>query len=786
MTNIRRNNLWVFLAGSSLVLSAFIAASATKPHSVEAEAAMRIGGASRITDKEASGGYLVSLTKPGEAVRFEKLPHASKLAIRYAAVKAGTISVAVNEQPAVKVNVHSSGALTGSFLHAIVDMPIPARASLTIKQEGEDIGLNIDQILTGEGNLGLPPDIWNLPPLKVAAGPYPADWMGLSRMYSVPQWWREAKFGAWAHWDPQSMPEQGDWYARGMYMQGNRQYKSHLQNFGHPSEYGYKDICHNWVIDKWNPEELMDLFVEMGARYFVAMGVHHDNFDCWNSAYQPWNSVNVGPRQDIVGTWEKIARQHGLRFGIGFHNSPPRTWGQFMPVRYTSDKTGPKQGVPYDALQTILDGKGKWWEGMDPVDLYGPVHNNKNPLNSPFANQFMWRVDDAISKYHPDMIYFDEAAGDTLLDLGVKMGLGFLAPQLVANFYNKSLKWNLDKMDVVINLKCVGGRYNSFKKTPELIPIVERALVKSTEADIEPVIMAYPFQTETTVADWHYMTGQKYMTAKKVVELMMKNVSRNGSILLNITQHGRGDLDPELIRTCKDIGAWLKINGEAVYGSRPFEISGNDTVLYTRNKGNVYATLLNWDGEPITLRSLHAGSATLGKVLKVELLGSDLPLGFVQDDKGLIITPQGSIQSQPGISDQLLASKCRVFRITHDKGWINDDDPGVVAPGWIRRCNLGTGDYNNDLTFSNTPGDVYTLSFTGNTVKVISPRDEGAGQMEIQIDGKTRATAYLSTIGTRQAQQVVCEISGLAPGRHTIHIVNRGSGPVALDALIVQ
>ena len=154
-----------------------------------------------------------------------------------------------------------------------------------------------------------------------------------------------------------------------------------------------------------------------------------------------------------------------------------------MTVRYTSDKTGPMKGVPYDALQTIWDGKGKWWEGLDPVDLYGPVHDIKDPLNSPFANQFMWRVDDAITKYHPDVIYFDEAAGDTLMDLGVKMGLGFLAPPLVANFYNKSLKWNLDKMDVVINLKCVGGRYNSFKKTPELIPIVERALVKSTEGD---------------------------------------------------------------------------------------------------------------------------------------------------------------------------------------------------------------------------------------------------------------------------------------------------------------
>ena len=131
------------------------------------------------------------------------------------------------------------------------------------------------------------------------------------------------------------------------------------------------------------------------------------------------------------------------------------------------------------------------------------------------------------------------------------------------------------------------------------------------------------------------------MDAKKAVKLLMKNVSRNGTMLLNITQHGRGDLDPELIRICKDIGAWLKINGEAVYGSRPFEIYGNDTVLFTRHQGNVYAILLNWDGESITLSALHTGSATLGKVLKVELLGSDLPLKFVQDGTGLIITPQG-------------------------------------------------------------------------------------------------------------------------------------------------
>jgi alpha-L-fucosidase len=778
----------ILRVGCLLLLCASASAVAADTRMFEAESAEPVGGVSKVSDAAASGGYLVGLATPGQGVKFDGLPAAGKLAIRYASVEVGTISVAVNDQPARKVNVHSSGALTNSFLNAIIELAIPANAALTISLATNDVAVNVDRIVVGDGDLGLPPDIWNLPPLPVADGPYSADWRTLSRIYTVPEWWRDAKFGAWAHWDPQSMPEDGDWYARGMYQEGSGQYRYHTNHFGHPSEYGYKDIAHNWVIDRWKPDELMDLYVEMGARYFTAMGDHHDNFDCFDSKYQPWNSVKVGPKVDIIGTWEKAARQHGMRFGIGFHASPPRTWGQFMPVRYTSDKKGPKQGVPYDALQTILDGKGKWWEGMDPVDLYGPVHNNKDPLHSPFANQFMWRVDDAISKYHPDVIYFDEAAGDTLLDLGVKMGLGFLAPPLVANFYNKSLKWNDGKMDVVINLKCIGGRYNSFKNNPELIPIVERALVKSTEADIEPQIMAYPFQTETTIADWHYKAGQRYMDAKKIVGLLMQNVSRNGAMLLNLTQHGRGDLDPQVTRIAKDVGAWLKVNGEAVYASRPFEVcqENSNSICYTRNNGNVFAALMNWTNGPVTLNALRAGGATLGKVSKVEMLGSTLALTFVQDDQGLTVTPAEPAEPLAGITNQQLAARCRVLRISHDKGWINDDDPGAVAPGWVRRCNLGSGDFNDDLTISETPGDVWSSSFTGGSISVIAPKEAGAGKIEIQIDGQSRATADLSTTGARHAQQVVFEVAGLSAGKHSINIVNRGPGPVAVDALIAR
>jgi alpha-L-fucosidase len=790
------HKLWICLVGSWLSLSVSTAAFAAENQTFPAAAADLLGGASKVADGAASGGYLAGLSQPGQGVRFGGLPAATKVAIRYAGLQAGTLSVAVNDQPPRQVNVHSSGAPTNSFLQAIIDLAIPAHATLTIILATNDVAVNLDRILVGDGDLGLPPDIWNLPPLPVAPGPYAADWKEISRLYQTPEWWRDAKFGAWAHWDPQSMPEQGDWYARGMYQEGGAQYRYHTNHFGFPSDYGYKDIAHNWVIDRWKPNELMDLYVQMGARYFMAMGAHHDNFDNFNSKYQPWNSVNVGPKVDIVGAWEKAARQHDLRFGIGFHDTPGRTWGQFMPVRYTSDRNGPNQGVPYDALQTIRDGKGKWWEGLDPVDLYGPPHTiargprrpGNDPLLSPFANQFMWRVDDAVTQYHPDVIYFDEHAGDSQTDLGVHMGLGFLAPTLAANYYNKSLQWNHGKMDAVLNLKGVGGQYNSFQNSPELLPFVDRSLVKSTEAIIESQITAYSFQTETTIQDWHYRTGQRYLDAKSLVQSLMQNVSRNGAMLLNLTQHGRGDLDPQVVQIARDIGAWLRVNGEAVYASRPFEVcqENANAVCYTRNHGNVYAALMNWTGGPVTFKALRAGGTTLGKVSKVELLGSDVPLTFSQDDQGLTVTPGGTVPPLPGITNQSLAAACRVLRITHDRGWINDDDPGATYPGWVRRCNLGAGDFNNDLTVSETPGDVWSCPFTGASVSVIAPKEAGAGRLEVQIDGQTRGTADLSTTGARQAQQVVFAVTGLAAGRHAISLVNRGPGPVAVDALIAR
>jgi alpha-L-fucosidase len=630
--------------------------------------------------------------------------------------------------------------------------------------------------------------MWNLSPFKAADGPYKADWTALGLAYQTPQWWRDAKLGGWAHWDPQSMPEHGDWYAYDMYVPGKDSYNFHQSHFGDPSVYGYKDICKNWVIDKWDPASLMDVYVQMGAKFFMSMGAHHDNFDNWDSTYQPWNSTKIGVKQDIVGTWAKAARDKGLRFGVGLHNSPSRTWGQWEPVRYTSGSKG-----PYDAMQTVLDGKGKWWEGLDPAALYGYQHktdcSNDSCNTSPYGTQFMYRINDAIEKYHPDVVYFDELAGSDVIDLGVNMGLGSIATTILANYYNKSLTWNQGKTaDVVMNMKGVGGQYNSFKSSASMQSSAERGLVRSTEANTEGTIGAYPFQTEYNIQGvyWHIMAGAGYTSASSLVTTLMQNVSRNGSLMLNLTQRGQGNFDDSLVQIAKDIGSWLKANGEGVYASRPFETWGDNSVIYTRANGNVYATLLNWNGGAVTLGALKSGGVTLGTVSKVELLGSTVAMTFSQNGTGLTVTPSGSVPALAGISDSQLASKIRVLRITHDKGWFNDDDSGATYVGWLRKANLGSGDYNNDLTTSSNTGDTWSTPFTGTSVSVYAPKETGAGKIEIQVDGQMKDTVDLSASGGRQPQQLVSTVTGLSAGQHTISIINRGPGPVSVDAIAAK
>ena len=231
------------------------------------------------------------------------------------------------------------------------------------------------------------PPAWNYnpPPLAVAGGlwdnvplespipdlagegPYKPTWDSLLQ-YEAPDWYRDAKFGIWAHWSPQCVPEAGDWYARNMYVEGQRQYKYQLEHFGPQSRFGYKELCAQWTLLNWDPDDLIARYKKAGAKLFISLANHHDSFDAWDSKHQPWNATAIGPHRDVIGGWAAAARKQGLRFGVTVHQA--RNWWWFQPS-HGADKSGPLAGVPYDGDLIAAEGKNQWWQGLDPQRLYG-------------------------------------------------------------------------------------------------------------------------------------------------------------------------------------------------------------------------------------------------------------------------------------------------------------------------------------------------------------------------------------------------------------------------------
>ena len=480
-------------------------------------------------------------------------------------------------------------------------------------------------------------------------GPFRPNWESL-KAYRYPDWFRDAKFGIWAHWSPQCVPEQGDWYARGMYVQGSAQYNYHVKTYGHPSQFGYKDICHIWRAENWDPEELIRLYAKTGAKYFVALGNHHDNFDCWNSKHQPWNCVKVGPKKDIVGTWAKIARAHGLRFGITYHGTPGRTWREFMPVRYGSDKAGPLKDVPYDGVLTKSDGKGKWWDGMDPQDLNGRPHDKSDPCPE-FVESFMLRVQDVIDQYNPDLLYFDDNS-DWDFDRGgggVWLGMPELTPHIMAYYYNANVRRNSGKLDAVFNIKNVPAA-------------VLNTLVRDFEMSQADAIQPDPWQTDACIGSWHYnrslLENHRYRTPQAMVQLLVNVVSKNGNLLLNIPLPGHGRPDDDEFAFLDKFGAWMAINSEAIYSTRPWKIAGEGPtrssgatpygrlpqfapgdMRFTTKGDSLYAIALAWpaDGK-LLIKSLATGSPHYGgEIARVGLLGSESNLVWSRNADGVAI-----------------------------------------------------------------------------------------------------------------------------------------------------
>ena len=499
--------------------------------------------------------------------------------------------------------------------------------------------------------------------LPVAAGPFKPSWESLAN-YQCPEWFRDAKFGIWAHWGPQCEPEGGDWYARDMYIEGTPQYKAHVAKYGHPSEFGFKDVCNAWKADRFDPDRLIGLYKKAGAQYFVMMANHHDNFDNWNSKYQPWNSVNIGPKKDLVGLWEKAARKAGMHFGVSVHAS--RAW-EWYEVSQLSDKTGPKAGVPYDGNLTKADGQGKWWEGLDPQDLYAQNHKtssdpiarkdpNRIPGDRPsaaYCRKFYDRMMDLIDSYKPDLLCFD----DSVMPVNEDCGLS-----IAAHFYNSSMQWH-------------NGRNEAVMDTKKLNEQQKKCLVLDVEFGKSERIEPLAWQTEFCIGKWHYNRAiyekHQYKTPQQIIHLLVDIVSKNGNLLLSIPVRGNGTLDEDEQAFLEGMAAWMPVNGEAIFGTRPWTIAGEgpsmsapaetnqyggvkaigskpctaEDIRFTTKAGSLYAICLGIPTEPVRIKSL-AGH----KIGSVKLLGSDTKLNWKQEADALVIQPVAAWPCQHAVS----------------------------------------------------------------------------------------------------------------------------------------
>lgn len=499
--------------------------------------------------------------------------------------------------------------------------------------------------------------------VPVEQGKYTASWEGTAG-WECPEWFKDVKFGIWAHWGPQCQAEQGDWYARSMYYEGENGWFN--RTYGTDKNLGFKEVIRDWKADKWNPAYLIERYYKAGARYFMTLGQHHDNFDLWNSPYQPWNSVNMGPERDIVGEWKKECEKYGLYFGVSMHGAHAWTWLEKSQER--------------DGNLTLEDGKGLWWEGYDPQDLYHQQHTpSKNYQNSgSIHSQWHWgretgvsqpsqkvmqmfqnRVLQCINDYNPDMLYFD----DTVLPFyGADDRYGL---NILQHYYNHSASTHGGRQQAVVM-----GKILNDKQKESLLWDVERGVPDGIQEKY--------WQTCTCIGQWHYQHGVNYKSAAQVVNMLVDIVSKNGNLLLSIPIRGNGTIDEREEKVLDGITAWMQVNSRSIYGTRPWKTFGegpgaeasvalnaqgfnegnnysNKDVRYVVKGDTLFATILRWpDTNLFAFKSLgYASEYYNGNVKSVELLG----YGAVQSAMGL----DGLTVTLPGTRPNEI---CPVFAIT--------------------------------------------------------------------------------------------------------------------------
>jgi alpha-L-fucosidase len=510
--------------------------------------------------------------------------------------------------------------------------------------------------------------------IPVSPGPFQPTWESIEKNYpGEPAWLREAKFGIWVHFGPQAAGESGDWYARRLYSQSQGAYKKHLQKYGHPSEVGYKEVLRDWNPIKLDPAKLAKIYKDAGARFLMIQGVHHDNYDMWNSRYQPWNSVNIGPKRDLLGEWAKASRDAGIRFGVTFHHEYTWWWWQ---TAFGNDKDGAKKGIPYDGNLTLADGKDKWWEGYDPRLLYGidlreykgieeKAHTDWSPPSPGifsnhlayakwYSTQWALRMIDVVENYDPDFIYTDGTVQGPFTGNGTGTGIKTDAMQRVmADYYNRTLK----KRGEVNTFSIVKFR----NKTNGTVTTEEFGFPEQIKTD-------QPWIAEAPVGDWFYAPNFTYDSGM-MIKYVIEAIARNGNAALCISILPDGSLDDGSQKMLKEVGEWMRRNGEAVYGSHNWKILGEGEQINGKLKtlpggklgrrqadfkfnpedfrftvgknGSLYAFCLTIPqaGTKLKIKSLGIDAKNMSKPVKsVKLIGYSGKLKWRQEADGLMIS----------------------------------------------------------------------------------------------------------------------------------------------------
>jgi alpha-L-fucosidase len=455
-------------------------------------------------------------------------------------------------------------------------------------------------------------------------GPFRPDWESLQN-YKVPEWYMDAKFGIFIHWGVYSVPAFGtEWYPRMMYTEGSDEYKHHIATYGAQDKFGYKDFIPLFKAEKYDPEAWARLFKEAGAKYVVPVFEHHDGFAMYDCGLSDWTAIKMGPHRDLWGDLAKAVRAEGLHLGASSHRVEHNF---FLGVgrAISSDVNDPRYAAFYGPAH-------RWLEARE----HTPLDNDFTFVSNAWTDDWLARSAEIVQKYHPDIMYFDWWIGQPSIRENLTRFASF--------YYNESLE-NGGPVGVI--------NYKEYA-------MQEHAAVLDVERGQLAGIRPLYWQTDTSVSNksWGYIQNDTFKSPEFVVHQLIDIVSKNGNLLLNIGPRSDGTIPEEVQQVLFDVGAWLKINGDAIYGTRPWKIFGEgptkvtegafhdtDTQPYTAEdfrftkKGDaLYAIELGWpSNREAVIHSLGGAARDHPKVTSVSLLGSDAKLTFDQRDDGLHI-----------------------------------------------------------------------------------------------------------------------------------------------------